>query len=216
MLLEYRIVHKFFEMICQSKPTVFADTVRDDDVMAEANRVDEMVKNDNVNEDPLVVKKLCKRYGSFAAVSNLSFGVHHGECFGLLGVNGAGKTTTFRMLTGDETRSAGNVYAFMKSLDEDRIEFLSNIGYCPQFDGIVGVLSGKQMLQLFGRLRGVPGNAVSMEAEEWLEKLGLLESANVQCGKYSGGMKRRLGVAMAMIGEPQILTVLALQTGRIA
>ncbi|ODM99030.1 ATP-binding cassette sub-family A member 3 [Orchesella cincta] len=188
MLLEYRIVQRFFEMICQSKTTVFPNTVRDDDVMAEANRVEEMVKNGNVNEDALVVKKLCKSYGSFAAVSNLFFGVHHGECFGLLGVNGAGKTTTFRILTGDETRSAGNVYAFMKSLDEDRIEFLSNIGYCPQFDGIVGVLSGKQMLQLFGRLRGV---------------LAML--ANVQCEKYSGGMKRRLGVAMAMIGEPQIL-----------
>jgi len=126
----------------------------------------------NVSEDALVVENLSKSFGTFAAVSKLNFGVHHGECFGLLGVNGAGKTTTFRMLTGDETRSFGNAYAFMNTLEKNRIQFLSNIGYCPQFDGIVGVLSGREMLQLFYRLRGVPGRNGRAEADKWLERMG--------------------------------------------
>jgi ATP-binding cassette subfamily A (ABC1) protein 3 len=109
------------------------------------------------------------------------------------------------MLTGDEFRSCGNAFAFMNNLDRDRKSFLSNIGYCPQFDGIIGVLTGREMLQLFCRLRGVPGRYGKIEAEKWLNKLGLAESANVQCQKYSGGMKRRLSVAMAMIGDPPLL-----------
>lgn len=92
----------------------------------------------------------------------------------MLGVNGAGKTTTFRMLTGDEFRSHGNAYAFMNTLERNRDRFLSNIGYCPQFDGIIDVLSGKEMLQLFCRLRGVPGRYGEEDAIKWLRKFGML------------------------------------------
>jgi len=93
---------------------------------------------------------------------------------GLLGVNGAGKTTTFRMLTGDETRSNGNAYMNSLSLVSGRKEFLSKLGYCPQFDGIIGVLTGKEMLCLFARLRGVDGQ-VELEAKKWLRKTGELQ-----------------------------------------
>jgi len=137
--------------------------------------------------------------------SKLTFGVHYGECFGLLGVNGAGKSTTFRMLTGDEIVSDGNAYTMMKTLKDNHKEFLSKIGYCPQFDGIVGVLTGREMLELFSRLRGIPRRRVKAEANKWLTKLGLMENADVQCEKYSGGMKRRLSAAMAMVGDPPIL-----------
>ena len=109
----------------------------------------------------------------FPAVSNSSFGVHPGECFGLLGVNGAGKTTTFRMLTGDEIRSNGNAYNLMYTLLNHRKQFLSSIGYCPQFDGIVGVLTGKEMLELFCRLRGVHAGSVERESNKWLQNLGM-------------------------------------------
>ena len=131
--------------------------------------------------------------------------MHHGECFGLLGVNGAGKTTTFRMLTGDEIRSSGNAFTSFCNLESSRKQFLSNIGYCPQFDGIVGVLTGKEMLELFCRLRGVDSANIHSVAMSWLGKLGLTASADVQCRKYSGGMKRRLSTAMALIGEPPIV-----------
>ena len=124
------------------------------------------------SEDALVVKNFCKSFGTFSAASNVSFGVHHGECFGLLGVNGAGKTTTFRMLTGDETRSDGNAYTLNYSLDSDRNNFLKNMGYCPQFDGIIDVLTGIDMLELFATLRGIPRKYAKQEAEKWISKMG--------------------------------------------
>ena len=87
-------------------------------------------------------------------MNGLSFGVKHGECFGLLGVNGAGKTTTFRMLTGDEFMSNGQAILMGTGLEEDPRKFLSQIGYCPQFDSIIGEMTGREMLRLFARLRG--------------------------------------------------------------
>jgi len=129
---------------------------------------------------------------------------------------------TLGMLTGDEKRSNGNSYATMLNLDQDRLKFLANIGYCPQTDAIIGVLTGQEMVELYCRLRGV--ESVKKEADEWLNrvgtnfslsiyqlitfkisrvcmqllfsKIGLSNDANVQCSKYSGGMKRRLSAAM--------------------
>jgi ATP-binding cassette subfamily A (ABC1) protein 3 len=120
-------------------------------------------------------------------------------------VNGAGKTTTFKMLTGDEGPSNGNAYAFMHNLKGHRKSFLRNIGYCPQFDGIVGVLTGREMLELFSRLRGVPSKQIPGQVNKWLGKLGLLKAGDVKCENYSGGMKRRLSVGMAMIGDPPVV-----------
>merc|ERR1719415_198505 len=95
--------------------------------------------------DVLLVSDLFKQFGlfnpcgnPFTAVDGLSFGVKHGECFGLLGVNGAGKTTSFRMLTGDEIMSNGAAMLNGITLNKDKRKFLTQIGYCPQFDSIIG------------------------------------------------------------------------------
>lgn len=85
------------------------------------------------------------------------------------------------MITGDETRSSGNAYLNNWSLVNGRKEFLSNLGYCPQFDGIIGVLSGKNMLGLFARLRGIPSNLVDQEAEMWLQRAGKIS----KCAKIN-------------------------------
>jgi ATP-binding cassette subfamily A (ABC1) protein 3 len=74
------------------------------------------------------------------------------------------------MLTGDEQRSNGNAYALNVNLDSNRNKFLSNLGYCPQFDGIIGVLTGREMIALFGRLRGV--KYVTKETQRWLKRVG--------------------------------------------
>ncbi|ODM92121.1 ATP-binding cassette sub-family A member 3 [Orchesella cincta] len=200
MLVEYDAFKLIFEKFTKEKKSYFQTTVTDNDVIEENQRVHSLVNGNEASKDAILVDNLCKAYGTFSAVSGLSFGVHHGECFGLLGVNGAGKTTTFRMLTGDETRSNGNAYMNTLSLVSGRKEFLSNIGYCPQFDGIIGVLTGKEMLCLFARLRGVSGDQVEIEAKKWLRRTGLFESGDVQCQKYSGGMKRRLSAGMACVG----------------
>ena len=149
----------------------FREQPNDDDVLAESNRVGDMVSAKNY-QDALIVNDLCKNFGNFAAVSNINFAVRHGECFGLLGVNGAGKTTTFRMLTGDEEFSQGNVYNDQNSLGKDRGRFLARIGYCPQFDAIINVLTGREMLQLFASLRGIPSDQQKFQVDKWLDKLG--------------------------------------------
>jgi ATP-binding cassette subfamily A (ABC1) protein 3 len=74
------------------------------------------------------------------------------------------------MLTGDEQRSNGNAYSLNVNLDSNRNKFLSNLGYCPQFDGIIGVLTGREMIALFGRLRGV--RYVTKETQRWLKRVG--------------------------------------------
>jgi ATP-binding cassette subfamily A (ABC1) protein 3 len=76
------------------------------------------------------------------------------------------------MLTGDETLTSGNAYCLSSDLRSSRTEFLSNIGYCPQFDAIIGALTGREMLQLFCHLRGVSSGEIKTEVDNWLRKLG--------------------------------------------
>jgi len=88
-------------------------------------------------------------------VQGVSFRVRQGECFGLLGVNGAGKSTTFKMLTGASPPTGGNAILGNDHLQGKRSEFLSGLGYCPQTDAQLGLLTGRETLQLYARLRGV-------------------------------------------------------------
>jgi ATP-binding cassette subfamily A (ABC1) protein 3 len=109
------------------------------------------------------------------------------------------------MLTGDEDLTSGNAFSFMNTLKANKKDFMANIGYCPQFDAIIGSLSGREMLTLFCHLRGVPFDETNNEVNKWLHKLGLEKSGDVPCGSYSGGMKRRLNVEISMIGDPPIV-----------
>uniref|UniRef100_A0A3Q2YCZ2 ATP binding cassette subfamily A member 1 n=1 Tax=Hippocampus comes TaxID=109280 RepID=A0A3Q2YCZ2_HIPCM len=117
-----------------------------------------------------------------------------GQCFGLLGVNGAGKTTTFKMLTGDTV-------SILRELDQVH----QNMGYCPQFDAVNELLTGREHLELYAILRGVPGKEVCDVAEWGIRKLGLLKYADKAAGSYSGGNLRKLSTAMALIGAPPVV-----------
>lgn len=117
----------------------------DEDVVEEKNRVEQNLGNvkDSNNSNVLLAHDLYKNFGKkMVAVNGLTFGVNHGECFGLLGINGAGKTTTFRMLTGDELLTDGTAFLMGTNLVQNRRKFLSMIGYCPQFDSIIDVMTG--------------------------------------------------------------------------
>jgi ABC-type multidrug transport system ATPase subunit len=155
----------------------------------------------------MLVHNLAKKFKSrFVAVKGVSFSVAPGECFGLLGINGAGKTTTFRMLTGDEIPTSGDVvinqyrlwnekhkvgilnkqysislrqqYVFNIHASKAHIalQFLAQIGYCPQFDGINETLTGREMLKLFASLRGVSRPNVDNEINKWLSLMGELQN----------------------------------------
>jgi ATP-binding cassette subfamily A (ABC1) protein 3 len=155
----------------------------------------------------MTVCNLSKKFGNFDAVRGLTFGVRDKECFGLLGVNGAGKTTTFRMLTGDEIMSSGEAFIGNESLSRDRASYLQSIGYCPQFDSIIEVLTGREMLTLFARIRGLRSseNRITTELEKLASFVDLTQYLDRPCGQYSGGNKRKLNVALALIGRPKVM-----------
>uniref|UniRef100_A0A8C4P0I0 ABC transporter domain-containing protein n=1 Tax=Dicentrarchus labrax TaxID=13489 RepID=A0A8C4P0I0_DICLA len=126
-------------------------------------------------------------------------------CFGLLGINGAGKTTTFKMLTGDIPVSSGEAFLNGYSIRTEMRDVHQNLGYCPQFDAIDDLLTGKEHLEFYARLRGVPEKEVSMVAEWGIQKLGLVKYSNKSAGTYSGGNKRKLSTAIALIGCPSVI-----------
>ncbi|CAL8376440.1 unnamed protein product, partial [Gadus morhua 'NCC'] len=139
------------------------------------------------------------------AVDRVCVGIPAAECFGLLGINGAGKTTTFKMLTGDIPVSGGEAYLNGYSIRSEMSLVHQNMGYCPQFDGIDDLLTGREHLQFYARLRGVPEKEVAMVAEWGIQKLGLVKYSNKSAGTYSGGNKRKLSTAMALIGCPPVI-----------
>ncbi|KAG7243353.1 hypothetical protein INR49_011809 [Caranx melampygus] len=142
---------------------------------------------------------------STPAVDKLCVGVPAAECFGLLGINGAGKTTTFKMLTGDIPVSGGEAFLNGYSIRTEMRDVHQNMGYCPQFDAIDDLLTGREHLEFYARLRGVPENEVTMVAEWGIQKLGLIKYSNKSAGTYSGGNKRKLSTAIALIGCPPVI-----------
>uniref|UniRef100_A0A1B6EFI2 ABC transporter domain-containing protein n=3 Tax=Clastoptera arizonana TaxID=38151 RepID=A0A1B6EFI2_9HEMI len=186
------------------------DLVRQDDadVKDERDRVDAF-QNTNTDQTiltTLTANRLVKIFGKvIPAVKGVSFQVAQGECFGLLGVNGAGKTTTFRMLTGDEIPTSGEASIFNYKLSKDRNKYLMQTGYCPQFDGINEMLTGEEMLTMFALLRGISPKSVKYQVDNWINLLGLEEYCKRLCGGYSGGNKRKLCTAIALIGDPPVV-----------
>uniref|UniRef100_A0A8B9GPW6 P-type phospholipid transporter n=1 Tax=Astyanax mexicanus TaxID=7994 RepID=A0A8B9GPW6_ASTMX len=175
----------------------------DEDVGRERDRV----KNGRTQDDILTLIDLSKVYksGKKPAVNRLCLGIPRGECFGLLGVNGAGKTSTFLMLTGDTSVTCGEAFLCKHSVltEMDRVHQL--MGYCPQFDAINELLTGREHLEFYARLRGVPEAYVAKVAQWGVKKLGLTHYADREAGGYSGGNKRKLSTAISLIGAPPVI-----------
>ena len=139
------------------------------------------------------------------AVDQLSFGVKNGECFALLGVNGAGKTTTFKILSGDYTQTSGRAFINGYEIPANLTEAQRNIGYCPQFDSILELLTAKEHLYLYAAIKGIPEAIRGRMVEKQLVEMNLKQYENIPAGTYSGGNKRKLSVAIAMIGNPAVV-----------
>jgi ABC-type multidrug transport system ATPase subunit len=121
-----------------------------------------------------VYKKWDKyRFKGHVAVKNLSLGINKGECFGLIGVNGAGKTTTFKMITGEIPISGGDVFVNNYSVSRQIEKVHQNIGYCPQSDAIIPLLTAREHLVFFARLRGIPERFVKPVSEWAMHRVGL-------------------------------------------
>ncbi|XP_061652253.1 retinal-specific phospholipid-transporting ATPase ABCA4 isoform X3 [Phyllopteryx taeniolatus] len=201
LLIQYRFCLDHCRSLSDAERSPGAD--EDDDVACERRRI----YDGGSESDILHIRDLSKTYvgGKRAAVDGICVGVPAGECFGLLGVNGAGKTTTFKMLTGDTDVSSGDATVLGYSVLKEILDVHQNMGYCPQFDAIDELLTGREHLYLYARLRGVPEDEIPRVAEWGIEKLGLSEYAGFCAGTYSGGNKRKLSTAIAMIGCPALV-----------
>ena len=162
------------------------------------------LSNDRSMYEPAVsVKNVSKRFGDRTAVDDVSFEVKRGEVYGLLGPNGAGKTTLLSILAGVVNPTSGTVRILGTSPLDSKTRGL--VGFCPQEPVVYDELSGFENITFYAGLHGLSGSEAVKRCRELLDKLGLLEHANRRAGKYSGGMKKRLNFAIALIGDPEVL-----------
>ena len=157
------------------------------------------------SSDFLVANNLRKSFGGLQAVDGVSFSIRRQEIFGLLGPNGAGKTTTIRMLSTVLAPDEGDVVIGGHSAAREGDAVRRMVGVCPQELALYPELSATDNLVFFGRMAGLSGREAKSEAAQRLESVGLTERARDKVDKFSGGMKRRVNLAVALMGRPQLL-----------
>jgi ABC-2 type transport system ATP-binding protein len=158
-----------------------------------------------VTPPAIAICSLRRRFHDVEALAGVDLEVPGPGVFGFLGVNGAGKTTTLRILAGLIHATAGEVRLFGEPVNTDRTETRRRIGYLPQDPVFFPWLTGEETLLLVADLFGLPRAVGRRRATEWLERLGLSDAARRRVVGYSGGMAQRLGLAQAMINEPELL-----------
>jgi ABC-2 type transport system ATP-binding protein len=157
-----------------------------------------------MNESAITIENLTKKFEDKTAVEDLSLKVFKGELFGLLGPNGAGKTTTISILCGLIKPTSGSAKIFDYDIQKETQKVKEQIGVCIQETAIYPYLTGIENLELFGKLYGLNKKTIKERSNMLLTNMALKEDAKRVTAKYSGGMKRRLSLALALIHDPQI------------
>lgn len=157
-----------------------------------------------MNTPTIIVEHLAKKYEDVNAVEDLSLQIEKGELFGLLGPNGAGKTTTINVLCGLIKPTSGTVKINDFDVQKETMKVKELIGVCPQETAIYPYLTGAENVELFGNLHCMTRENIKARQNMLLEKLGLTQEARRKTEKYSGGMKRRLSLILALIHNPEI------------
>lgn len=155
-----------------------------------------------MNGSLLRVRDLKKNFGSISPVKGISFHIERGSCTALLGPNGAGKTTTLRMLAGLMEQSSGSVEYTGSPQKEN---WRNRIGYLPQYPKFYGWMSGREYIMFSAEISGLRGRKAAERTDVVLEQVGLKNAAKRRISGYSGGMKQRLGLAQALVHEPELL-----------
>nr|XP_037272977.1 ATP-binding cassette sub-family A member 17-like [Rhipicephalus microplus] len=183
--------------------------LQDTDVLQEDKLVSELALGKAAPATPrpfMYARRLYKAYGyvdTHEVLQGLSFTVRPAECFGLLGVNGAGKTTMFRILTGQTLPHEGDAFAAGFSIVHERQQFQHYIGYCPQRDGLLDLLTGVETLVLYGRLVGV--SMTTEYVNTLLDVFHLDEIGEQLVSTYSAGNRRKLSLCLSMLGIPRLI-----------
>ncbi|MDP4092636.1 MAG: ABC transporter ATP-binding protein [Bacillota bacterium] len=169
------------------------------------------MEKENNSRIVLKVSELVKKFGTFTAVNKLSFEVNKGEIFGFLGPNGAGKTTSINMICGLIKPDYGDVLINGESINNGKVRQM--IGLCPQDINVWETLTCLEQLIFMGQMYDMDGRKAKKRGLELLEEFGLTEKRNKLAATLSGGMQRRLNIALALIHEPEILILDEPQAG---
>ena len=153
----------------------------------------------------IIIKELTKKYGSVVAVNNLNLTIEQGELFALLGVNGAGKTTTIKMLSCLIKPTSGDALLLNDSIVSNPNAIKEKTNISPQETSVAANLSVLENLELIAGIYGQNSKTAKIKAHEIAQKFGLENELSKKAKNLSGGMQRRLSIAMALISEPQIL-----------
>ena len=149
------------------------------------------------------IEKLSKSFGEQKVLDKIDFNLESGEIVGLIGPSGSGKSTLIKTMLGMEKADEGE--ALVLDYKMPKREILSNIGYMAQSDALYEMLTGYENLEFFGKMKGVPSDKLKKEIEYIAEIVDLTDDLKKLVSNYSGGMKRRLSLAIALIGSPELL-----------
>ena len=158
-----------------------------------------------MTQPQLICSHLTKRFGDTVVVNNLSFELQAGECLGVIGPNGAGKTTTFRMCLGLSTADSGSISVFGLPMPEETLAIKARLGVVSQFDSLDPDFTCSENLMVYGRYFGMASADIQARIPSLLSFAALTHKADAKPGELSGGMKRRLSLARALINDPQLL-----------
>jgi lipooligosaccharide transport system ATP-binding protein len=158
-----------------------------------------------MTEPLLDVRDLSKRYGNATVVDALSFCIAPGECLGVIGPNGAGKTTTIRMCLGLTAPDGGEIRALGLRMPRDALAIKAQLGVVSQFDSLDPDFSCAENLQVYGRYFGLPERSIRARIPQLLEFAALSHKADARPAELSGGMRRRLSLARALVNDPRLL-----------
>ncbi|GFZ76284.1 ABC transporter ATP-binding protein [Nesterenkonia alkaliphila] len=161
--------------------------------------------SETVSAAAIHAQDLVKKYGDFTAVDGISFSVTRGESFGLLGPNGAGKSTTMRMIAAVASRTSGQMLVAGLDPEQQGPEVRARLGVIPQQDNLDEELTVRENIIMYGRYFGLPRRYLLAKADELLTFAQLEHKANSRVEDLSGGMKRRLTIARALVNEPEVL-----------
>uniref|UniRef100_F6TE27 ABC transporter domain-containing protein n=1 Tax=Ciona intestinalis TaxID=7719 RepID=F6TE27_CIOIN len=203
------------------------DEVIDEDVKQEEDKIKDLLKQDDPSEQrPVVIthklmkefnkrtkSKMCSAAETEVAVKNLSLAVYPGEVFGLLGPNGAGKTTAINSIIADHAPTSGQIFVSGHNIQSNLSEVFQEMGYCPQDDPLWEEITLREHLNIYAYTQGVLKHAIPTTVDSCIRALGIEEHAEKKAKALSGGTKRKVCFAIAMIGNPQVVLLDEPSTG---
>ncbi|MBU8934069.1 MAG: ATP-binding cassette domain-containing protein [candidate division Zixibacteria bacterium] len=156
-------------------------------------------------ENMIEARGLCKYYGSFVAIEDISFAIPKGQIVAFLGPNGAGKSTTMKILSGFMAPSSGAAFLAGLNVGADRLEAARKLGYLPENGPLYDNMTPLEMLRFLGEARGIEGSALKRRIDEVNEVCALEQVLEKPIGKLSRGYRQRVGLAQALLHDPEVL-----------